>query len=421
MTTDGAWRWIGVLAACLLAPLALFALPGPSASAQTASSPGGTSGPAMLSPAADRADALSCTGDLTGARRTPVLLVPGTGMTPIENWGPTYRPVLLNRGYPVCMVRLPALATRDVQVNVEYVATAIRTMSRRAGRRISTIGVSQGGLLPIAALRTWPDLRRYVDDVIGLASVYDRGSEAVAKGCRDRCLPALHQLATGSRYLTALGRRPLPEGPSYTNIGAKGDHTVTPQPKANQLPGATSIMVQDACPWHTVPEPQHAMLLGDAVALELTLDALEHDGVASPSRLRRSVCWQRTYAGFDLDDLLSHANHKAQFAKETRTEPALFCRNRPSCRDPLLRGRALGAVRYSIGRDRITIRTRARVPGRVKAVVGGRAIVKTVRPGKVTLRVPRPAATSRLVISTRPRYYTAWAAESRKSIRGRHY
>ncbi len=194
----------------------LTALPAPRSAAQAARGPGGQSdpsgvaGPAMLSSAADRAHALSCKGDLAGSSRTPVLLVPGTGTTPMEIWGRTYRPVLLRRGYPVCLVRVPAVGTDDVQVNIEYVATAVRRMSERAGRKISMIGVSQGGLLSVAALRTWPSLGRLVDDVIGLVGVYDRGSQALVERCQRACLPVLRQMSPGSAYLTALHRRPLP-------------------------------------------------------------------------------------------------------------------------------------------------------------------------------------------------------------------
>lgn len=397
----------------------LAAVFGPRASAHTPSPASGETGPAMLSSAADRNKALTCKGDLDGSRQTPVLLVPGTSLTPMENWGPTYRPVLLGRGYPVCMVALPAMATKDIQVNIEYVATAIEKMAARAGRKISMIGVSQGGLLSVAALRTWPQLGKYVDDVIGLAGVYDRGSRALVKHCKQACLPVLRQMSPGSAFLTALHRRPLPKGPSFTNIGTEGDQTVTPQPSANWMPGAKSIMVQDACPWRDVAEPQHAMMLGDSVALQLVLDALEHDGVASPGRLPFTACWKRTYAGFDLDDLLDHANHKAQLAKKTKAEPALFCRSQRSCRDPELRGRAISTARYTIGRKWITIRAHVQVPGRIRVVVGKRVIDRAVSPGLVTLRVRRPAGAAEIVVETRPQYFTAWAVEATKSILGR--
>ncbi len=140
-------------------------------------------------------------------------------------------------------------------------------------------------------------------------------------------------------------------------------------------------MVQDVCPGRRVPEPQHAMMLGDAVALQLALDALEHRGPASAARLWRVVCWQGSYAGFDPDDLRSHEDHTAELAAKTMTEPALFCRDLRSCRDPELRGRAISATRYTIGWDRITIRTRVKLPGRIK-VVGGTRVIAQVGPSR---------------------------------------
>jgi triacylglycerol lipase len=244
-----------VVVAGLLTPLLLTVPSMPHASANKTGNSSEGPGPAMLSPRADRLDALSCSGDLDDARHAPVLLVPGTTLTPEQNWGPTYRPVLLDRGHAVCMVRLPAYATRDVQANIEYVATAIRTMAARASRKISIIGGSQGALLPQVALRTWPDLPAHVDDVIGVAGVYDRGSEELVRRCRSTCLPVLHQMATGSAFLSAIGRRPLPGGPSYTNIGTRGDQTVTPQPARTGSPAPRRSWSRTSAHGATCPNP----------------------------------------------------------------------------------------------------------------------------------------------------------------------
>jgi triacylglycerol lipase len=170
----------------------------------------------------------------TSPARTSVLLVHGTAVAPEENWGPTYLPVLLDRGHAACTVRLPDYATRDVQANTEYVVTAIRAMAAASSRRISIIGHSQGALLSHTALRMWSDLSPHVDDVIGLAGVYDRGSQDIAARCQSRCPRVLHQLAPGSAFLQDIARRALPTGPAYTNIGTIGDSTVTPQPAAHR-------------------------------------------------------------------------------------------------------------------------------------------------------------------------------------------
>jgi hypothetical protein len=409
-------RWWTAVVVAGLVVVVLTAPSTPSAAAADARLARGGPGPAMFSSATDRANALTCSGDLDQAQRGPVLLVPGTGLSPQENWGPTYLPVLLSRGHAVCMVRLPAYATRDLQANIEYVATAIRTMAKMSRRGISTIGASQGALLAQAAIRTWPDLARNVDDVIGLAGVYDRGSEEVARRCRVACLPALRQMAPGSAFLRAMHRLPLPQGPTYTNIGSRGDQTVTPQPTANRVPGATSIMVESVCPWHTVSEPQHAMILGDAVALALALDALDHRGTASPGRLSTSTCWEQTYPEFDQDRLMTRRPHTERLPALTMQEPALYSRARPTCSDPRLRGFFTTAPRVVIWKQRVTIRMKARQAGKLRVLLGGRRVDLAVEPGPVVVRIPRPARRAELLLKTRSQFYTAWAVEARRAI-----
>lgn len=84
---------------------------------------------------------------------------------------------------------------------------------------------------------------------------------------------------------------------SFTSIGSLTDEVVFPQPRASMLPGAANIMLQDICPLRTT---DHGLLLGDAVAYDLVLDALTHSGPAAPSRINRSICLQQTLPGADL-------------------------------------------------------------------------------------------------------------------------
>ena len=103
--------------------------------------------PLSPSPAALSAS-LTCHGDLAGATATPVLLVPGTTLTPEVNFSWNYEKVFSARGRPWCAVTLPNHAMSDIQVAGEYVVNAVRTMHERAGRRISVVGFSQGGMVP---------------------------------------------------------------------------------------------------------------------------------------------------------------------------------------------------------------------------------------------------------------------------------
>lgn len=130
-------------------------------------------GPALQTPTATLQQAVSCTADLAGAATTPVLLVHGTYIDSAESWGWGYQRVLAAQGYPVCTVELPQRATIDMQTSVEYVVHAIRHANEVSGRRVAVIGHSQGAILPVWALRFWPDLAARVDDMIGLAGPMD--------------------------------------------------------------------------------------------------------------------------------------------------------------------------------------------------------------------------------------------------------
>ena len=374
-------------------------------------------GPALLTSPTARLAALTCEGDLDEAALDPVLLVPGTQVYARENWEPSYLPVLLERGHAVCLVDLPQFGTRDIQASSGYVATAIRAMAAMSDRDISIIGHSQGAFLPHVALRIWPDLSPHVEDVVGVAGVYDRGSNALRGRCRTSCTPVLHQLATGSAFLANIGKRRLPAGPAYTNIGSLGDRTVTPQPAANQQPRASSILIQDLCPGRVIPLSEHAMIIGDAAALALVLDALDHPGPASVARVDTGVCEIGEYPGFDSAAYIAVAAlAELRAGTPSANEPRRYCRHQPTCRKPRLRGYLTTRPRYRVGGHRVTLRTTAELHGRIKIVLGGRTITRTVDPGPVTLRIRRPANRARLTIKTRPAYYRTWTIEHTRWI-----
>jgi triacylglycerol lipase len=368
-----------------------------------------------------RVGAVRCTGDLTTGPR-PVLLVHGTGLTAAENWSGSYLPALVADGRAVCTVSLPATAVGDVQTNAEYVATAIREVHTRAGRRIAVLGHSQGAMLPRLALRVWPDLAARVDDVIGLAGVYDRGSSDLVRRCETECVPAMHQMATGSRLLRAVGRRALPAGPagpSYTNIGALGDLTVTPQPAANQQAGATAVAVQDVCPGREIPVSEHAMIIGDAVAKALVDDALEHAGAAVAARIDTATCDEVYYPGFVPEPFLDAASSiRARLRPTTPSEAPVRCYLRPTCSDASGRGRLLEGARVEVTRRSVTWTGRVPLDGRVRVSFRGSSYVRRVRPGSVTLRVDRPrGARGTMVLSTMPDRYSVWAREGSARLR----
>src|SRR5665213_3046609 len=106
--------------------------------------------------------------------------------------------------------------------------SAIRTMYSRAGRRVSIIGHSQGGMVGRWALRFWPDTRTMVDDLIGIAPS-NNGSILARVTCQNGCSPADWQQSSGSHFLTALNsdQETFP-GISYSVILSRYDEEAVP-------------------------------------------------------------------------------------------------------------------------------------------------------------------------------------------------
>ncbi|MCW2778442.1 MAG: Lipase [Frankiales bacterium] len=286
----------------VLALLPLLLVPGTARAAGTAYAPLDRPGPVLTVPAADLRRSLVCTGDLRA--RTPVLLVPGTTLTPAQfSWN--YARAFRAQGRPFCTVALPRQATGDVQVAGQYVVNAIRTMHARAGRRIDVVGHSQGGMVPRWALRFWPDTRAMVDDLVGLAPS-NHGTVVAAPVCVTTCPVAFRQQVAGSRFLAALNSRAETfAGIDYTQVSSRYDEVVVPN--LDPATGSSALRVgpgrprnvgtQQVCPLDAADH----LALGtyDPVGYALTLDALDHPGPADPSRVPASVCTQLLAPGVD--------------------------------------------------------------------------------------------------------------------------
>lgn len=191
-----------------------------------------------------------------------------------------------------CAITMPHHTFGDVQTAGEHHVFAIRTMHRRTGKKIAVLGHSQGGMSPRWALRFWPDTRRMVDDLIGMAPS-NHGTTAI-QGCirgATTCTPAVWQQLAGSRFMTALNSRAETfAGISYTVITSERDEVVTPM-TSSFLTGKgmiRNVPVQDICP----ADVYEHNLLGtiDPVAYELVMDALRQRGPADPGRIDPAVC-----------------------------------------------------------------------------------------------------------------------------------
>jgi hypothetical protein len=408
--------------------------------------PRAAAGPALQVPRAQLDAALRCAGNLaTGP--TPVLLVPGTGEDP-DFYGWNYTRALTATGTPLCSVTLPEHTTADIQLAAEYVVHAIRAMHASAGRRIAIIGHSQGGMSPRWALRWWPDTRRMVDDLVGLAAS-NHGTTAARTACGSGCNAATWQQRDDSRFVAALnaGRETF-AGISYTSVFTRFDEIVTPNQDA--ATGSTSlrtgdgqisnVLVQDVCP----PNGSEHLVLGssDAVGYALAVDALTHPGPADAARLPPTMCAQPFQPGvdpatFENDAATSYAQVAANFAsgRVLAAEPPLACYAGGPCSGPGgSRGGGAGDSDPAGGRSgarprlrlslvgprtvragqRATLRLRVRAlrGGRLQPVAGvrvavaGRA-VRTDRRGRATLRKRYVKRGRRTVVATRRGYRSA--------------
>jgi triacylglycerol esterase/lipase EstA (alpha/beta hydrolase family) len=300
-------------------------------------------GPKLSVPQAKLDAALQCTGNLASGP-TPVLLVPGTGSSPPRNFGWNWEPALNNLGIPWCAVTLPDNALGDIQDAGEYIVNSIRTMYARAGRKISIIGHSQGGMVPRWALRFWPGTRAKVADQIGLAPS-NHGTTGARSTCTNGCAPAVWQQSNDAQFIKALNsyQETFP-GISYTVVYTRTDEVVTPNSDDNgssSLHGGggeiTNVAIQDVCPGDMTEH--NGLGTVDNTAYALAVDALTHPGPADPSRIDSSaVCAQPLMPGVNpltfpadaaatlQDDLTNIFTHPPSNA-----EPPLKCYVTGSC------------------------------------------------------------------------------------------
>lgn len=290
-------------AAALVAVAAVAVLPSPAGANSTTplyASPQGVP-PTLTVPDAELVKALKCSPGVDGATRTPVLLVPATGVTPEQNYDWNWKPALAAQGIPYCTIELPQRSLGDVQTAGEHVVYAIRRMHERAGRRISIIGHSQGGMVFRWAFRFWKDTRPMVDDAIGFAGS-NHGTDVLKLPICETigCPPAAAQQASGSAFLRALNsRQETFAGISYTNVRTQNDEVVLlvgtqPQDASPYIKpfwpsnGVTNVAVQDVCPLDQTEHLTVGTISNTAYAL--AMDALTHEGPAEPERAKAAAC-----------------------------------------------------------------------------------------------------------------------------------
>ena len=316
-------------------------------SAQAAYAPINHPGPRLEVPTKQLRAALKCTPGVGTESREPILLVPGTTMTPEVNFSWNYERALNSLGLPYCTVELPNRAMSDIQVAGEYVVYALRQMSRFEGRarvrKVQIIGYSQGGMVPRWALRFWPDTRRLVDDDVGL-DASNHGTITAKAACLEGCAPAVWQQRDDSAFTAALNsfQETFP-GISYTEIYSQDDEIVVPNATEQgsssvHTGGGTiaNIAVQEVCPGHLADHL--AMGSYDPVGYALALDAVTHAGPAQAARIALTVCAEALQPGVNPATFAADDARYNQWAGETfatyprvASEPPLKCYVTASC------------------------------------------------------------------------------------------
>ena len=243
-------------------------------------------GPPYSVPETTLQAALKCSGNPTSGP-APVLFIHGTTSNSKSNWSWNWNRELGKRSWAYCNIDLPNSGTSDIQASAEYVTFAIRTLHASAGRPVSIVGHSQGGMIGRWSLKYWPDTRSMVDDYVGLASS-NHGSAVLKGRCKfGICAAADWQQSTGSNFLTALnsGAETWPEV-DYTTIRTNLDELVRPLSGVALTPGpnVTNTAVQKLCPLEFV---EHFGMAYDSAAWLIGLDALTHEGPAVLSRVPR--------------------------------------------------------------------------------------------------------------------------------------
>jgi triacylglycerol esterase/lipase EstA (alpha/beta hydrolase family) len=317
-------------------------------SAQAAYAPIKHPGPRLEVPRANLRAALRCTPSVSTDAREPILLVPGTTLTPEENFSWNYDRALNALGLPYCTIELPGKAMEDIQVAGEYVVYALRMMSRFEGhgnaRKVQIIGYSQGGMVPRWALRFWPGTRKLVDDDVGL-DASNHGTITAELSCQNEgCAPAIWQQRSTSAFIAALNsyQETFP-GISYTEIYTQEDEIVVPNTNEEGSSSVhtgggqiANIAVQEVCPGHKADHL--AMGSYDPVGYALALDAVTHAGPAEKARIAVTVCAEAYQPGVNPETFATEDAKYNQEIFETfatyphvASEPPLKCYVTASC------------------------------------------------------------------------------------------
>ena len=227
----------------------------------------------------------------------PVILVHGTFGDMTVSWN-SISPALRSQGFCVWALDYGRRGTGPIDASADQLVAFIDMVRARTGAaKVSLIGHSQGGMLSryVAVRRGRLDV---VDDIIGYAPSSHGTTNPFAGPAGTFGCTACAEQRAGSAFMRKVNEPP-PEAPGpawYTVLTTTHDEVVTPyQSQALAGDHATNVILQDRCPGDPF---EHVTLVGDPVALQWALNALERPGAANPRF--QPDCTGRTF-GHDPD------------------------------------------------------------------------------------------------------------------------
>src|SRR4051812_20874637 len=292
----------------------------------------------------------------------PVILVHGTFGDMTVSWN-AVAPALESRGFCVWALDYGRRGTGPIDRSADQLVAFIDKVRAVTGAaKVSLLGHSQGGMLS-----RYVAVRRgrlgVVDDIIGFAPSSHGTTNPLAGPAGIFGCTACQEQQAGSAFMRKVNSPPpeAPGPPWYTVLTTRHDEVVTPyQSQALAGDHVTNVILQDKCPNDFT---DHVGMVGDPIAIEWAVDALERNGAAATPRFRPD-CTGLTY-GHAPDTPASGTGTGAN-----ARPPAAGTRLRVS----------LDRRARRIQRHRARIRLRCHGPR--GAVCAGRLELRRTRPGR---------------------------------------
>lgn len=283
---------------------------------------------------------LNCSENFPDVSKTPVLLIHGTALDVANNFAWNWIPALNQTETPFCTIELVSNGMGDAQESAERVVLALKEMKRIGGQEVDIMGYSQGGMIPRFAIKYFPEVIDWIDDLVAISPSNHGSSDADGMCQFSSCAASLWQQTSTSNFLAALNAEGLESvaGVDYTVIYTRYDQVVTPNfdsplgtassPIQNGGENVINIEMQSVCPSNVSDHLASGTV--DGLAYALAIDAFDNAGVASPDRLPEGICNEPFMPGVDpATAAIDFANVGALIARNLAsaerlpTEPSL--------------------------------------------------------------------------------------------------